>query len=987
MSSATSVSFVSATTPNIVELSDSASWSGDVNKMETVGAETKLFGETFTVYTGLKVENQLLQFNLSFELDDGWVGLKFRSNLPYNAPWDNKTGYLFLLQPTAVQLIRQGTMKTLATINFPNGINLSDGQYHKIVTGVYNQVGLTGVVAVLKIDDIDVMSYEDNDKENMSLGSSIFSIFQFGANTSTKIMVNQSSNSTVKGIVSKNAPATNNSISENGKFAINNVIGMSQDYGYKMTMHNNNGVITTKGKGGISYSDLITANAYSFDIQMKELTDSDNTNLLPGSTVVMFRKQDRNTISGNNGYGIRFSKNGTFSLVSYNNDKAKVFPAYKTDFDFTQKHSITVEVVGDISGEKWFSNIYIYIDSKTKAYQYTDTSYNPNLESPSFIGLLNTNYNVETTISNIKFDGYSEHYKEDILPYPIYFADVFVENNKPFLHWVWRPDGTNYTKSVIETLDGKKLGETNYPFDTFSLEGLNGYDKLIISAENIDKKRSAPVVVDLSLKASDLYSTTNEKIVIKPGEKNAGFFTKDSNKPFVPNGVNYINIRFGDHANFESSYGLLPAKYDPYAAETLMRTLKKNNYNFIRVFVIPGGRQSQNLGLGGVALETEGLYIPYMENFVDFLSRAKKYGIYIMPTFGENEMVANSFFSKLSGNSKGQSILFSKLGIDAKKQMIKWFLEYIKTKDSTLLNSIFALQMQNEFTFNSQLAPFNQTTGEYSFIDGTKFNMADDTSRRELANSAIKNYYKEMKSAATSVVGEMLISEGTFSMLAVGKNMTTAKGIRTISGTKDTRFPMSAEEYLDTDIDFLDLHVYRYGQSGTAEQVFQKNIDNMLFNSTKSSQIRKYKPIILGEYGAIANEPQERDFDDGMAFAKGLRDSAIKSGFAGVAIWTIDTFEQTDIWCLMWENGKYLSQMSLLNNEGAFSSILHSEIHLKNYLFSNPLEKLAMDINASKAKILKNNWFSIPLIILLMLIIVITTMFLSGKKIFLARRR
>ena len=70
-----------------------------------------------------------------------------------------------------------------------------------------------------------------------------------------------------------------------------------------------------------------------------------------------------------------------------------------------------------------------------------------------------------------------------------------------------------------------------------------------------------------------------------------------------------------------------------------------------------------------------------------------------------------------------------------------------------------------------------------------------------LSNAAIQNYYTKMKQAVEANAPGLLVGEGTFSMGAVGKTYNNSKGFRTIEGNKDLRFPMTAVEYLRTDID------------------------------------------------------------------------------------------------------------------------------------------------------------------------------------------
>jgi hypothetical protein len=306
--------------------------------------------------------------------------------------------------------------------------------------------------------------------------------------------------------------------------------------------------------------------------------------------------------------------------------------------------------------------------------------------------------------------------------------------------------------------------------------------------------------------------------------------------------------------------------------------------------------------------DTKGLYGPYMDNFIDFLTTAQKYGIYVMPCFTENEMMDNNYFKALAKGADKQGILFSEDGIKAKQHYIALFLQYIKEKDPILINSLYALTMQNEFAFHSDEAPFNQTSGTYTFIDDTSYDMTNDVERRALENVAIQHYFSKMKKTVEANAPGLLVGEGTFSMGAVGKTYDNSKGIRTIEGNNDLRFPMTAVEYLNTDIDFLDFHVYRWGAKGTGTDVFKHFAENMKLLTPEAKELMKSKPIIMGEFGSFIFD--ETTLDESIIFVKELNDAALDFGFKGSAYWTIDTFVQTRLWNLMWENGKMLDAFS-----------------------------------------------------------------------------
>ncbi len=526
-------------------------------------------------------------------------------------------------------------------------------------------------------------------------------------------------------------------------------------------------------------------------------------------------------------------------------------------------------------------------------------------------------------------------------PFPVYFADVIKENNKEILHFEWRPDYQSYDKALITDNKGEILAEVSYPNNSYDITKLQGQSALFITAVDSKGEKSEAVKVDLNRDYSSLYASgpTNRIAIDKQRGENARFVEAENSKEFIVKGVNYCGIRLADHDSFEPDIiatqthvervksvnsnpwtvvhdvqlGDTIKFYDPLRTETLMRILKSNGYNLVRVFIKTGGRNSETTKIQGMSgsADTKGLYGPYMVNFIDFLTRAQKYGIYVMPCFTENEMIDNDYFKKMAKGATKQGILFSEDGIKAKQHYIKLFLQYIKAKDPLLINTLFALTMQNEFAFHSDEAPFDQKSGTYTFIDGSKYDMTDDDERRALANAAIQNYYSKMRETVETNAPGLLVGEGTFSMGAVGKTYDNSKGIRTIEGNKDLRFPMNAVEYLNTDIDFLDFHVYRWGAKGTGEEVFYHFAENMKLLTPEAKELMKRKPIIMGEFGSFKED--EATIDEAVIFVKDLQKTALDFGFKGSAYWTIDTFEQTRLWNLMSKNGKMLKAFSERN--------------------------------------------------------------------------
>ena len=883
----------------VVRLTDASKWSGNIGNMDTVEHTTTFTGVYgAAVYKDLIVENELIQFKAKFHIEaDGWVGFKFRSNSPSNELWDNDQSYGFVMKANEAEIYKV-VNKTLIKLGSAPFV-FADEKYHEYQLGVYDTPN--GVNLVLIVDGTELAKISDNDEPIR--GSSTMSINLYRDTTIAHVQVYSDGISAFGGMVDRTVKAPAKTLQSDHYWSIVNSVDDNAHMGEIPTLDKYIDEIELTKAGGAVYKNPVAGNVYSFSVSSFLDARGDGT----GATVVLFRKQNRDSLYGDNSYGLKITQDGRVGLIKFTMNGAKLFGSVNTGLDFSKRQNIVVEVV---EKGNFVADIYVYINSTSKALKYTDDAYSPYFEGPGFIGLVNLGNDVISTLGSFKFEMEEYDYEGDETEVlPVYFADYFAEADKQYLHWVYRSDFSSYTGVIITDPKGDVVGTVNYPKNSFDLKDYK-WSKIYLTAVSNDGYTSEPVEIDLNDKRSQYYAEDQEKIVIKDGK----FVGQDTGKPFTVNGMNYIGLRYGDHSTFEPEFGMTDAYYDYRKSETLLKTLSKHGYNTVRVFIIPGGREDQNLGLGGIYGETEGLYVPYMENFVDFLKRAQKYGIYVLPCFGENEMVHNEYFNQLSLGAEKQSILFTEDGIQAKKQMIKSFLTYIRQRDESLLDTILGLSMQNEFAFYSNAAPFNVTTGTYTFLDGTKYDMTDADSRRALANAALQNYYKEMKQAIHSVDSEMLLAEGTYTLLAVFKNYEDSKGI--FPSSENPAHPMTAVEYLQTEIDFLDMHVYRYGQKGTAEEVFQKNFESMLLHTDKAKELMKVKPIIMGEYAAFSSDVEEQTLEQGKAFAMGLRDEAMAHGFQGALYWTVDTFEQTNIWALMQDGGAFLEEMSLLKRKG-----------------------------------------------------------------------
>ena len=121
--------------------------------------------------------------------------------------------------------------------------------------------------------------------------------------------------------------------------------------------------------------------------------------------------------------------------------------------------------------------------------------------------------------------------------------------------------------------------------------------------------------------------------------------------------------------------------------------LRSNGYNTVRVFF--AGRSVVNPGMSGDS-DTQGLYIPYLDNLADFLKRAASNGIYVIINFSDMELPQNDYFREKVAPKKGTENLFHVAGLVAFREMIASSVGYLKAKNPDLLNTILGISFNNE---------------------------------------------------------------------------------------------------------------------------------------------------------------------------------------------------------------------------------------------------------------------------------------------------
>jgi hypothetical protein len=406
--------------------------------------------------------------------------------------------------------------------------------------------------------------------------------------------------------------------------------------------------------------------------------------------------------------------------------------------------------------------------------------------------------------------------------------------------------------------------------------------------------------------------TALERVGTRASEGGAQFMLKESGTPFFAKGFNYIRLRAaegrtgGDHATFDADTQNTKAHYDPNRAEAMFSALSKAGYNTVRVFVI--GRSKTNPGIAGDYDTTKTLYEPYMENVLDFLRRATQHRIRVFPTFGDGGVPLNAYYrERVRGKGHNKNVfVLTEEGIAARVEYISAFLSYIKDRAPTLLPTLLGLQCQNEAYLRADQWPFTEKQGAFTAANGKTYDLSRTDQRQALMDEGYQYYHQRIVAAVKVVDAEMLVSEGLFVLRAVGKDAKQHAGLWP-GKTRDERYPPMLTTLGRGTLDFLDVHFYRTNKKESVDQAFRLNLASTGFFAPEMTEIRKQKPVIMGEFGAF--DHVEKTFDQAVDNMVRVCDLALAEGVNGMLFWTYDCFEQARLYHAASDWGLFVRKM------------------------------------------------------------------------------
>jgi hypothetical protein len=348
------------------------------------------------------------------------------------------------------------------------------------------------------------------------------------------------------------------------------------------------------------------------------------------------------------------------------------------------------------------------------------------------------------------------------------------------------------------------------------------------------------------------------------------FFRKDTGEPFQPRGFNHVILEHGStgwHALFNVGV------YDGEAADVVLSEMAALGTNVVRVWC--WGTQKASGYTGDKT--ARGLNDAYMENVIDFLRRATKYGIYVLPIF--DEVPENAYYNEIrdeapqpAGEDRihGYNAQYLSSGpIAAKRQCIADFIRHIAAKDRSLLSSVFGWSLANEVFVRNNGAPFSRSEGTVTTATGRTYDLADSEGRQRCWDESVLHWANELADAIHEVDPEALVTAGMWTSDAHARP--PVNGL--LPDDKDSRFPPrpSVLGGAESSLDFLDVHIYPWDGTSKVSRVAHER-DGVVI------------PAIAGEYGVFKNKKP----DEARIMLREMLEQAYAMGYMGDLFWVWD---------------------------------------------------------------------------------------------------
>jgi hypothetical protein len=392
--------------------------------------------------------------------------------------------------------------------------------------------------------------------------------------------------------------------------------------------------------------------------------------------------------------------------------------------------------------------------------------------------------------------------------------------------------------------------------------------------------------------------TTINRIAIRHGR----FVDAVTRAPFVPVGVNYYRTGITDEGKDEHA-ALLPLFYDHAYVENMMAQVQRWGMNVVRVF--PG----YVAGPHGVVTSPDATELNpmFVANVVDFLRCARSHGIRVIFTWdwdpNSNWLASQPLPTETKYHltshwdpKTGISGLFLFQGsVRTRANLIIQTSAAIRRADPTLLNAVFAWELENESNFEAVNAPLNQKSGTYT-LGSKSYDLSSDAQKQALMDAIIVQWADVCADAVHRADPQALVSDSVFTFHAVGR-----KGPDTMStdATQDSRIPARPLALVGSHLDFLDIHVYANAHPGVnPAQDAAADLNSVEWSALRPALAKAGKPVIAGETGFFHDALRigtgdQIDVARGADVLKQHTQALHDAGFAGILYWHYGSADST----------------------------------------------------------------------------------------------
>jgi hypothetical protein len=307
-----------------------------------------------------------------------------------------------------------------------------------------------------------------------------------------------------------------------------------------------------------------------------------------------------------------------------------------------------------------------------------------------------------------------------------------------------------------------------------------------------------------------------------------------------------------------------------------------DGYDSVRVVLDVGCRRGC---LGD--FDTHVLAPGYLDNIVDFLTRAKTHGIYVMLANDGSVPAGTTWETTVNhaccSSFAGTNLYYLTLGgIDGSVHFWKTFVRQLVARHAPL-DIVFAYSLANEAYFEADKPPLSQATGSVTTATGRAYDMASAADRRLMMDENLVNFVDHVAAAIHEVDQTSLVGMGFF----WPQSPNPARG-------GDPRVIRTGPVIAGSGLDFVDLHL-----SPKVELSFPQYVENFELPRVTA------KPILMGAFGLTRSA--EPDVAQAASTLVDWQRESCVYGFDGWLLSTWDTSERTmgepDLWTAVESGG------------------------------------------------------------------------------------